>query len=136
MGKRTNQKLEKLWKWETICAKCRKFSNFQRKWIHHSDENSSLWLKFINLLKIHHYDENSLMWQIFPVLINILHFVTNSSSLRKFVIMKRIHGCDENSWLWWKLIVVMKIYHLLKIHHHRKFMDVIEIHNFDEDQSV
>ena len=31
-GKAYKQKLEKLWKWGTICAKCRKFSNFQRKW--------------------------------------------------------------------------------------------------------
>ena len=30
--KHTSKNLENLWKWETICAKRRKFSNFQRKW--------------------------------------------------------------------------------------------------------
>ena len=100
--------------------------------IHHCDENTSLWWKFIKcwkiniVMKIHHCDENSFWWRFIIV-------IKKSSLWWKFIIVMKIHHYDENSSLWWKLIIVMKIHHcdekFIKCYHGIRQRD--NVHNCD-----
>ena len=66
--------------------------NLSVKKKYHCDENSSLWWKFITMMKMDQFYENSLMWL-------------------KFSNMMKIHLGDEKAFLKGQYITVMKINH-------------------------
>ena len=76
-----------------------------------ADENASLWLKFITMMKIidmirkYHFDK------IFITLVRIHHFDENSSLWCQFITLMQIYHFDANLSLWWKFINLMKSHH-------------------------
>ena len=114
---------------------CKKDSSLWK--IHHYNENSPFWWKFLFLVKlinameiIHRAGSSSLWGHLIIVMMKIVIVIVMMKIYhqdKKFPVMKfwsklsifmKIHYCDENSLLWWTLIIVIKFITAIELSHH------------------
>ena len=82
--------------------------------IYPCDENLSLWLVYILVMKIFHCDEYSSMKRNWCYEISLMwwKFIHEMKILKwKIITITNIYDCDKNFSLWWKYITVVKIHH-------------------------